>query len=327
MTDQHSRRRILQTGTTVLIAGAGLGGCLDSATNETTPTTNDAVMEIGVGSWNFTEQEILGYLLYELLSENTSHTVIDSIRYGNNDETWEGFKQRDFHTYVDYTGTLWFAKEPVGEQTFADPQAQYEAVKEQMETAHDLRLLAMTSFENSFSFTAKPATLDTTGIENLSDVAAYVNAGNYDLQIAMQRDFYGRADGWSALTDHYGFDSAALQEWETEHDGVVQTDIGLEASMVVHDQVDIGLVYTTRAVLIEHDLELIADDRDFWPPYNLVPVIATAKATEPVVREINKIPATLTDAATMQRLNARVDIDGESPQAVARSFLQENEVI
>jgi glycine betaine/choline ABC-type transport system substrate-binding protein len=319
----HSRRRFLQVGGTV-VGASGLAGCLGNIRGQ--GGDDEETLEIAVGSWNVMETIIVGYMFYDVINENTQHTVVDQMNYGNNEETWEGFKNRAFHTYLDYTGTMWLTKEPVGEEALDDPQEQYEAVKEQMERAHDLRLLEMADFGNSFALAAPPATLSAADIETLSDLAAYVNAGNYDLQVAMQEDFYTRNDGWFELTDHYGFDEQALQEWESQG-GVVQTDIGIEASLVDRGDVDIGLVYMTDAQPEFYNLELIEDDESFWPPYNLVPVVAEEKATETVVAELNKVLRALADATTMQNLNGRVTIDDEPPHEVATSFLQTADVI
>jgi hypothetical protein len=69
------------------------------------------------------------------------------------------------------------------------------------------------------------------------------------------------------------------------------------------------------------------DDKNFWPFYNVVPVVHDDVATDQVFTEINKIPDAIEDAETMQELNAQVDINGDDPLDVARSFLAEQDVI
>jgi len=348
---ETSRRKALKRGGTALVTAGFVAGCSGEGGGGGGGGTETSgggggdggLSQITVGSWTYTEQVILGYLSYEILDANTDITVVDEVDYGNNAEVFEGFTRtnayadrddlpdpetRAFQTYWDYTGTMWAANPPThSDPILASSQAQYDAVKEEMESEYDLTILEMTSFENSFGWAGDPEFIDETGIETVSALAEYVNSGNYDVTIAIQSDFYNRTDGWQAMLDHYEFEDSAVQTWENDHDGVVRTEIGVEASEVDQGNANIGLVYTTDATINEYDLRIIEDDQAFWPFYNLTPVVADEAATDPVITELNKLPSALGDATTMRRLNGRVSIDEEDPQAVARSFLSDEGLI
>jgi glycine betaine/choline ABC-type transport system substrate-binding protein len=333
MARRQSRRSVLRACGTGIVIATGTAGCVgngdegsDSDGDDTGETENSDISEIIVGSKNFTENIILGYMIFEIIENNTDVLPIDEMNYGNNAETFEGFRNREIHTYWDYTGTMWMADPPTHDEAISDPQEQYEAVKEQMESEYDLRVLDRTDFENTWVFFALPDELEGTGVDTLSDLAAYVNDGNYEIQLAVEDDFFERPDGWPELTDHYGFGEEALEEWESQG-GVVVTDVGLAYDEVQYRDADVGLGYSTDAQLAQSEYERIEDDNDFWPPYNLVPVIAEEKTSETIVAEINKIPPAIGDAGMMQSLNARVNIDGESERQVARSFLESEGVI
>lgn len=324
-------------------AAAASAGCLGS------PGTsgNGDTLEIGVGSWNYAEQYILGNMFHTVLAEQTDYNLFEEIDYGNNDEVFEGFTAtyayealperdpglnppdtRDFHVYPDYTGTMWQANPPFEDEPAGDSsQEQYEATREQMESAYDLELLEMAPFENSFEFAIEPETSETKDIETLSDIAAYVNSGNYNLTVAMQWDFYNRADGWPQLVDEYGFDTDALETWEMTHNGVELTEIGTETEYLAQGQVDIALLYTTDPEIELRELLVLEDDEQFWPYYNLVPVVASEVVSEEIRTHLNAVVDAIDGVSEMRSLNKRVIKDEQQPRDVARSFLRNEGVI
>ena len=68
-------------------------------------------------------------------------------------------------------------------------------------------------------------------------------------------------------------------------------------------------------------LVLLDDDKHFWPPYNIIPVVRQEliDAHPDVAEIINKISAAI-DTETMTKLNAQVDIDKEEYEDVAADF-------
>ncbi|WP_049896557.1 ABC transporter substrate-binding protein [Natrialba chahannaoensis] len=320
--DGFSRRSLLSTAGAVTGAGL-LAGC---SSVENPGADGDDSLEIVVGSKNFTESIILSYMAYEVLDANTDASVVDETNYGNNAETWGAFENSTIDLYWDYTGTLWLTNPPQNDEPVIGQEEQYEAVKEEAEAEHDLEVLDMAPFENTWAIVADQETIDETDIETLSDLAAYVNDGNYDLSVAVEDDFYERNDGWPGLTEHYGFDDEALAEWEAA-DGVVVVNVGLTYDEVELGTADLGIAYSTNAQLATYNLELLEDDEYFWPAYNPIPVIAADKSTPDIRDELNRIGPAIGGPGTMQELNARVDVDGEDPQDVANSFLSDQGLI
>ena len=71
----------------------------------------------------------------------------------------------------------------------------------------------------------------------------------------------------------------------------------------------------------KEEFTVLVDDRNFWPPYNLAPVIRNeVLEVNPDIAEIlNNISSTL-DTETMTNLNAKVDVDGQEYEAVAKEY-------
>jgi len=87
--------------------------------------------------------------------------------------------------------------------------------------------------------------------------------------------------------------------------------------------VNTAMVYGTDGGIVAANLKILEDDRHEQPVYAPVPVIR-----EPVLnahREIAAIVKPLMESLgtdALQRLNARVQIDGESEQSVAEDYLR-----
>jgi glycine betaine/choline ABC-type transport system substrate-binding protein len=320
-----SRRAYLSTLTASAVLG--LAGCLGGEDDSRESTTDDQPeLEVVVGSKNYTEQIVLGALGYVVLVENTDHSLINETGYGSNEELWPAVERGDIDVYFEYMGSMWTVHPPQNEEPIFDEQEQYDRLKEQVEREHELHILDRTSWENTWVLYGNKEAMTERGIGTITGLAAYVNDGNYDVTVVLEAKFYDRPDGWPQLTAHYGFEDDALQQWEA-NDGIVLVDTGLTYDKFMADTGDVGLGYSTNAQMATLDVTILEDDKNFWPFYNVVPVVHDDVATDQVFTEINKIPDAIEDAETMQELNAQVDINGDDPLDVARSFLAEQDVI
>jgi osmoprotectant transport system substrate-binding protein len=100
---------------------------------------------------------------------------------------------------------------------------------------------------------------------------------------------------------------------------------------LVYTQVDtgetcnFGSVFATDGRIGSLGLTVLEDDQDFFPPFNASLNIRQEVYEElPQLEELFEPIATMLDDETMIGLNAQVDVDGEDPEDVARSFLEEN---
>lgn len=85
-------------------------------------------------------------------------------------------------------------------------------------------------------------------------------------------------------------------------------------------------VFTTDGPLASGKYVLLADDKHLFPPDNVELVIRNAKLNQAgpdLLRVVNQVQTGLTTPA-MQELNARVDIQKQTPTAVASEYLKES---
>lgn len=305
--------------------GGGGGGGGDSGGSN---TTAEETLSIAVGSKTYNEQINLGYVAYELLANNTDHNVVDETEFGGNEEIANAYQSDDpaVHTYYDYMGSIWASHPPTHENQISDPDEMHSSLKEEMESEHPVRITDRTNWQNTWAPFGKKSNLGEAGISTLSDLAEYVNGGNYDLTFALEQDFYGRADGFEALMSHYEFEDEHLTAWE-ENDGILRVSSGPATGTAVDEgQADIGLGYSTSAWIaaIDGEVATLDDDQGFWPSYHVVGIVHEDVATDAVYSELNQISEIIPDGATMREINQSSSADGADNQEVVNTFLSDN---
>lgn len=136
----------------------------------------------------------------------------------------------------------------------------------------------------------------------------------------MDPEFAGRPDGLGPMSELYALHF-------TRND-IRQMDAGLVYTALKNRQVFLGLVYTTDGRLKDFKLRVLKDDKQYFPFYNAAPVVRKevmqrhsefATLFDPIIERL--------DDATMQALNARVDIEQQTPQKVAADFLREHHLL
>jgi osmoprotectant transport system substrate-binding protein len=83
------------------------------------------------------------------------------------------------------------------------------------------------------------------------------------------------------------------------------------------------MVYGTDGNVIAANLEIMEDDKHDQPVYAPVPMVReVVLKANPQIREIVKPLMQSFSRQSLQELNARVQINGESTQAVAEEYLK-----
>ena len=270
--------------------------------------------EVVVGGKNFTEQFLLAEMTAQLLAAKGfdvtkkdgmgSQVVRDAQVNGQIDVYWE------------YTGTSLVTYNKVEERM--DAEATYKKVKE-LDAEQGLTWLDPSAANNTYALAVRSSDDKTDSIGSLSDLAKAYQDGT-SLLMAVNAEFPQRPDGLPGLEAAYGF--------ETGRANIRPMDSGLTYQALQQDQVDIALVFATDGRIQAFDFRVLDDDRQFFPNYALAPVVRTETlAANPSMAEpLNALSAKLDDA-TMQRLNAEVDVEKREIEAVAGDFLKANGLI
>ncbi|TBU71216.1 glycine/betaine ABC transporter substrate-binding protein [Pseudomonas daroniae] len=273
--------------------------------------------DIRIGAKVFTEQAILSEMTAQYLRVHGYQPRI----VGNLGSTiaWNGMKSGQLDLTWEYTGTSLVAYNKITERL--DKEAAYERVKE-LDARSGAMWLAPTRFNNTYAL-ALPENVaeEYPDIKSISDLAeALKSPGKGNRLLALDIEFANRSDGLAGLVKEYGL--------KFSRNEIRQMDPGLVYTALSNGQVFVGLVYTTDGRLESFGLRLLDDDRGYFPDYTAAPVVnADYLKAHPDLPELLKPLAERLDDATMRRLNARVDVDRETPAAVAADFLREQKLI
>jgi osmoprotectant transport system substrate-binding protein len=294
------------------LVAAGCGGGGESASGA---DLSDA--SFTVGSKDFTEQLVLGYITVQAL-EAAGADVTDQVGLAGTDATRQALLNGEIDMYWEYTGTVWINHlgntEPV-----PDPAEQYEQAKAADEEENNITMLDRAPFNNTYGIAVRSEAVEDLGVETISDIGTLVEENPDEATICVESEFNSRDDGLPGMEEAYGF--------EFPGDNVSLFDTG-----VVYDRTDsgdpcnFGEVFETDGRIAALDLTVLEDDEDFFPVYN--PAVNLRMETfdeygEQLGEIFNPIAAAL-DTETMSNLNARVDVDGELPEDVAEDWLNEN---
>ncbi|MGW4481296.1 glycine betaine ABC transporter substrate-binding protein [Rhodococcus triatomae] len=305
---------------TALSAACGLesGGAVPLAVGPGSITPVDSLegVPITVGSKDFTEQIILGYIIeFALTAAGADVRDLTNIQGSNSTRDAQIAGQIDV-TY-EYTGTGWI-NYLGNEQPIPDPTAQFEAVRDQDLARNGMVWTDPAPMNNTYALAASQATVAETGVRTLSDYAALVQLNPAAATTCVETEFNVRQDGFPGMAAAYGFDPAQAQRQ------ILQTGIIYQATADA-TQCKFGEVFTTDGRIAALDLVLLEDDRSFFPKYNPALVMREEFAEQyPAVAEVMApISALLTDEAITE-MNRQVDVDGREPADVARDWLADN---
>ncbi|CAA9448180.1 MAG: hypothetical protein AVDCRST_MAG01-01-4292 [uncultured Rubrobacteraceae bacterium] len=279
-------------------------------------TQRDA--QFAVGSEGFTEQEVLGQIAIEVLSAADA-TVIDRTGMGGNEEVRQALEDDEIDLYWEYTATGWLVH--LSEtRSIPDPQEQYEAVREQDLKENDIEWLQPAPGNDTYAIAASEQTQQDLGVESVSDLARLVEErpGEATLCFNNDDDFRSRFDGLPGMERAYGF--------QFPEQNLIE--VSAEAVYGAVDEAEIcnfAVAFTTSGFIQELDLQLLEDDRDFFAVYN--PSLNIRKSTLDQYPQLEKVFTPISrelDTRTLRELNYAVDVEGESPETVAKRWLQNN---
>ena len=296
-------------------SGGTTGGVGNQGGGET-PKVSLSGAEFTVGSKEFTEQLILGQIAIQAL-EARGATVNDKTGLASTDAARKALESGEIDMYWEYTGTGWITH--LGhEEPIPDAQKQYEAVAEEDLEKNDIEWLSPAPANNTFAIAVRSEAAGILGTKSLSSLGVLSEVRPEDVTLCAASEFLNREDGLPGLEKTYGF--------EIPPGNIVKTELSqIHQAVDEGDECNYGEVFATDGQIKALDLMLLKDDEQFFPIYN--PSLTVSKKVMDENRELVDVFAPITqelNSETLRDMNAAVDMDGKSEEAVARQFLREN---
>jgi osmoprotectant transport system permease protein len=265
-----------------------------------------------IGAKGFTEQQLLGELLAQEIEARTSLAVRREFSLGSTFLCHEAVRRGRIDGYVEYTGTAWSA---ILRQNAASASAGrrqiWERSRKLYAAQHGLRMFPSLGFENTFAVLIRRSDAQRLGIRTISEAVPAA----LRWRAAFGYEFLNRGDGYPGLAQRYGLRFAAPP---------TAMDLGLTYRALADGRVDLIAGDSTNGLIPTLKLQALDDDRRYFPPYDAVPVFnaASLRRHPELVAVVDGLAGRL-PAATMQRLNAEVDLQRRSPAEVVRRWRKE----
>lgn len=261
--------------------------------------------EIRIGSKDFTESLIVSEV-YALALEDAGYKVERKMNVSGS-IVHTAITGDDFDLYPEYTGTALLSILQMDMDS--DPDSVYQTVKEEYGKQFGLTWLESTQVNDRNGIAIRTEIAEQYGISTMSDLQK--NAEH--IRLCSQGEFEQREDGLPGLAKVYGeFHFASINLY----------DSGLKYQILENGEADACPAYSTDAPLVDTDkFTYLEDDKKFWPPYYMAPVVRndTLKENPEIAEVLNKVSAKL-DTETMIALNAKVDIEKQEYEDVAKEF-------
>jgi osmoprotectant transport system substrate-binding protein len=271
-------------------------------------------VDVTIGSKNFTEQKVLGEIYAQAL-EAAGYTVNTELNLGDEKTALKALEGGQISAYPEYTGTAllsFFGYQ--ADELPSDENEAYQLAKEGF-AKKDLTALEPTPFVSSNEVAVTQETADKLGLKKISDL----NGKSQELTLYGTPECRQRLDCLLGLEQVYGLKFKKF----------TPVDIALRHEVLTKGQADVSIVFTTDPQIKRENFVLLEDDKGMFPPYNSTLVVrddVLEKAGADFDATVALATKGLTDEV-MQELNARVDLDKETPEAVAGQYLEETGLV
>ncbi|MGO3325887.1 glycine betaine ABC transporter substrate-binding protein [Gordonia sp. (in: high G+C Gram-positive bacteria)] len=268
--------------------------------------------KLTVGSKDFTEQVILGYIL-EFTVAAAGADVRDLTNIQGSNSARDAMLAGQVDLNIEYTGTGWI-NYLGNEKPIPDVAKQFEAVRDEDLAENDVVWVNPAPLDNTYALAVNQSNLRKLGVTKISQYADLVKQNPAAATTCLETEFRSRQDGFPGMAAAYGFDPGAAQTQ------ILQTGIIYQAT--ANGNCAFGEVFTTDGRIKALNLSILDDDKSFFPHYNAA--LTMRKETADAYPSLAVVTKPVLDALTseeMVELNRQVDVDGREPADVARDWL------
>jgi osmoprotectant transport system substrate-binding protein len=293
-----------------LLLTAGCAG--DDLAEDSSGETSDAGGggEVRISGQSFPEAALVTAMYDELLTDAGYTTTINLV---DTRDVYMGEFPGSVDVVPEYVGgVVDFLSTTLGDGetlTTTDAQESIDNAQALLEEK-GISLLAPSEATDTNAFFVTQEYSEENGVTALSDLEGET------VTLAAAPDCEGRPDCAGGLTDVYGIDIAEVLPLGFASDQTYQS--------VIDGESQLGLTSTTDGTLESQGLVLLEDDQSIQPAQNLVPAVSTEflDANPEIAEVLEPLMSALT-TENLTELNGRVAVDRETPEDVARDFLEE----
>jgi len=298
-----------------VILAAMVAVCSTGGTSVAAGSGSAAKPTLRIGSTNFTEQLIVAELYAQVL-EADGYTVERRLNLGNREIVAPALESGQIDLYPEYLATYltYITKDKSRASTNA--RATHKSLQEAL-APKSLTVLDYAPAVDTNGFVVTKETADKYKLARLSDLAAVAG----QMVLGGPPECPDRPFCIPGLRQTYGI---TFKDFKALDAGGPLTVMALEGK-----QIQVGLLFTTDAVIAARGYVLLQDDRHLQLADNIAPVVRNAwlaKAPADLKPLLNRLSAKLT-TEEITGLNRRVGLDKQDPKAVAGLWLRQQGLV
>lgn len=321
-TDQ-TRARVLLAALAALALTLGVAACGSSGDSTTSGSTEggeagaiqsdpeNGKVTLTIGSKNFPEQEILGEIYAQALSA-AGYKVKSALNLGSETVALKAVKTGQVSGYPEYASTAltsFFGLEP--EEVPSDATEAWEKANEEFEK-EGLEAFEPTPFASANAVGTTKETAEKYELETVSDLEGV----SEKLSLFGSPECRQRIDCLAGLEKLYGL----------KFESFTPVDIGLRYTVLEKGQADLSILFTTDPQLSAESDEfvILEDDKEVFPAGNVI-FVTTKKVAEEAGPDFEETILQVQeglDLKVVQELDARVELEKETPKQAAAAYLK-----
>lgn len=321
MRTHQTRLRVLLAAIAALALTLGVAACGsgDSTTSGSTEggeagaiqsNPENGKVSLTIGSKNFPEQEILGEIYAQALSA-AGYKVKSALNLGSETVALKAVKTGQISGYPEYASTAltsFFGLEP--EEVPAEATEAWEKANAEFEK-EGLQAFEPTPFASANAVGTTTETAEKYGLETVSDLEGV----SEELTLYGSPECPQRIDCKLGLEELYGLKFKSF----------TPVDIGLRYTVLEKGEADLSILFTTDPQLsAESDkFVILEDDKEVFPAGNVIFVTKKSvaeKAGPDYEKTILQVQGL--DLEVVQELDARVELEKETPKQAATAYLE-----
>lgn len=297
---------------------AASAGCSGSGGDQGTDQASKGTVTIG--SKIDTEGELVSSIV-KLALEDAGFEVTDKSQTGTTEVVRKAIIAGEIDLYPEYSGNgYWFFFDDLSDDerdAYKDGEEGYRITARKDLEQNAIAWLEPVRANNTWALATTREFAESEGLETMSDFAAYVDAGNR-VKVAASDEFFTSA-GNPEFEQTYGYTLSEDQKLRLAGGNTAATEKAVADGT---DGVNFGMAYGTDGALADLGLVILEDDLGaqivYWP----TPIIRqTVLDSYPEIADLLEPIMAALDLEELQELNARIQVNGESADEVARDFL------
>jgi osmoprotectant transport system substrate-binding protein len=279
---------------------------------------NTARADVVVSSKIDTEGSVLGNVILLMLDANGIKTQ-DRIQLGATPVVRKAITAGEIDIYPEYTGNAGFFFNKADDPLWKDAAKGFQTAKALDYEANKIVWLDPAPANNTWAIALRRDVAEANKLKTLSDFGKWVNGGG-KVVLAASAEFVNSEAALPAFQKTYGFKMKPEQLIVLSGGDTAAT---IKAAAEQTNGANAAMVYGTDGGIAPSGLVVLDDDKNVQPVYAPAPIVREAVLKEnPKIAEILKPVFASLDLATLQRLNARVQVGGEPAKAVATDYLK-----